>query len=76
MKIYTGKHSYVRQALPTGGKAGKGCNATSSFKAFYEHLEQQEFKVRTFRFMMDSYESLLKAKAKAIAQAKAWDESA
>jgi hypothetical protein len=71
--LYQGEHAYAIQALSTGGKAGKNCNATSSFRAVLSNMDKRVFKVKTFRFRMDSHESFVQARDKAIAQARAWE---
>lgn len=71
--IYQGEYAYAIQAFSTGGKAGKGRNVTSSFRAVLSNMDKRVFRVRTFRFRVDSHESLKQARDKAVAQAKAWE---
>lgn len=50
----------IQKALPTGGKAGKGHNKTSTIQVVKDNLI-----VKQFRYRIDSIESLAAAQAKA-----------
>lgn len=53
-------HHTIRLANPSGGKAGRGRNKTSTVQVFYGNLL-----VKQYRFLMSSPESLIHATEKA-----------
>ena len=64
----------IKLAKQTGGKAGKGCNKTSTIQVFYDEFSNGNWFrfMKQFRFLVDSRESFDKAlnKAKEFAKEK------
>ncbi len=55
--IYRYKGYLIRKALPTGGKAGKGHNATSSYTVYPESFVPGSFRTNVIRFKVGDVES-------------------
>ena len=65
------KSFHICDARPTGGKAGKGNNKTSTVQVFDDTDTDCAFLIKMFRFKVGDLQSYVKAKQKARTYVKA-----